>query len=78
VTSCAHQILIQPTRSAPPVAPALQSPNAAIVSGSVVFGSDVWDLSPLCPRPTTRWIRLNFVRCPEPPDTKHFFYLLLT
>ena len=80
MTSSAHQGLIQPTRSAPPVAPALPSPTATIVPGSVVFGSDVWDLSPLCPRPTTRWIRLNFVRCPEPlrEDIKHFFYLLLT
>ena len=27
-------------------------------------GNDVWDLSPLCPSPTTRWIRLSFDRCP--------------
>jgi integrase len=80
MTSSAHQALIHPTRSAPPVGPALPSPAATIVPGSVVFGDDLWDLSPLCPRPTTRWIRLNFKRCPARlrEDIKHFFYLLLT
>lgn len=45
-----------------------------------VFGDNAWDLSPLCPRPTTRWIRLDFDRCPAAlrEDIKHFFYLTLT
>lgn len=60
--------------------PRLPDPATPIVPGSVVFAADRWDLSALCPRPTTRWIVLNFSRCPSTLrlDLKHFFYLLLT
>lgn len=58
----------------------LPAAGATIVPGGSVFGDKVWDLSPLCPRPTTRWIRLDFERCPAGvrEDIKHFFYLTLT
>jgi integrase len=58
----------------------LPSPATTIVPGSVTFGDDVWDLTPLCPRPTTRWITLRFAHCPAPlrEDVKHFFYLMLS
>lgn len=64
---------IQPGTSLPAV-------GATVVPGGSVFGDKVWDLSPLCPRPTTRWIRLDFERCPGGvrEDIKHFFYLTLT
>lgn len=60
--------------------PRLPDPATSIVPGSVVFADDRWDLSALCPRPTTRWIVLNFSRCPSTLrlDLKHFFFLLLT
>ena len=60
--------------------PRLPAPATPIVPGIVVFADDVWDLSALCPRPTTRWIRLHFTHCPAAlrPDVKHFFYLLLS
>ena len=60
--------------------PSLPAAGAAIVPGGAVFGDDAWDLSPLCPRPTTRWIHLDFERCPAGvrEDIKHFFYLTLT
>jgi len=60
--------------------PRLPDPATPIVPGSVVFADDRWDLSALCPRPTTRWIVLHFSRCPSALrlDLKHFFYLLLT
>lgn len=60
--------------------PRLPDPATPIVPGSVLFADDRWDLSALCPRPTTRWIVLNFNRCPSTLrlDLKHFFYLLLT
>lgn len=60
--------------------PSLPAAGATVVPGGSVFGDEVWDLSPLCPRPTTRWIRLHFTHCPEAlrADLKHFFYLLLT
>ena len=43
---------------------ALPSDKATVAPDGSVFGDEVWDLSPLCPRPTTRWIRLDFERCP--------------
>lgn len=60
--------------------PLLPAAGATIVPGGSVFGDEVWDLSPLCPRPTTRWIHLDFERCPAGvrEDIKHFFYLTLT
>ncbi len=60
--------------------PSLPAAGATIVPGGAVFGDEVWDLSPLCPRPTTRWIHLDFERCPAGvrEDIKHFFYLTLT
>jgi len=65
-----------------PAFPSIRIPSAGtvVVPGGTVFGDDVWDLSPLCPRPTTRWIRLDFERCPASirDDIKHFFYLTLT
>ena len=58
----------------------LPAVGATVVPGGSVFGDKVWDLSPLCPRPTTRWIHLDFERCPAGvrEDIKHFFYLTLT
>ena len=58
----------------------LPAVGATVVPGGSVFGDEVWDLSPLCPRPTTRWIHLDFERCPAGvrEDIKHFFYLTLT
>jgi hypothetical protein len=44
--------------------PSLPAAGATVVPGGSVFGDEVWDLSPLCPRPTTRWIRLHFTHCP--------------
>jgi len=63
-----------------PGEPRLPHPATPIVPGNVAFADDMWDLSALCPRPTTRWIRLHFTHCPPSlrPDLKHFFYLLLT
>ncbi|WP_083882821.1 site-specific integrase [Brevibacterium senegalense] len=65
-----------------PASPSTRIPSAGtvVVPGGSVFGDDIWDLSPLCPRPTTRWIRLDFERCPASlrDDIKHFFYLTLT
>lgn len=65
-----------------PIRPGASLPavGATVVPGGSVFGDNVWDLSPLCPRPTTRWIRLDFERCPAGvrEDIKHFFYLTLT
>ena len=60
--------------------PSLPAAGATVVPGGSIFGDEVWDLSPLCPRPTTRWIRLDFERCPAGvrDDIKHFFYLTLT
>lgn len=65
-----------PIRSGPSLPPA----GTTVVPGGSVFGDEVWDLSPLCPRPTTRWISLDFERCPAGvrEDIKHFFYLTLT
>ncbi len=61
-------------------APGLPPPTTTVVPGSVTFSDDVWDLDPLCLRPTTRWISLHFDNCPPVlrDDVKHFFYLLLT
>lgn len=82
MTAAAHPVVPGSARagSALQLAPCLPSAMATVVPGSVVFGDDVWDLSPLCPRPTTRWIRLRFEHCPPSlrEDIKHFFYLLLT
>lgn len=65
-----------------PASSSIRIPSAGtvVVPGGTIFGDDVWDLSPLCPRPTTRWIRLDFERCPASirGDIKHFFYLTLT
>jgi hypothetical protein len=65
-----------------PASPSTRIPSAGtvVVPGGSLFVDDVWDLSPLCPRPTTRWIRLDFERCPAGvrEDIKHFFYLALT
>lgn len=60
--------------------PGLPHRATPVAPGSVRFEHDMWDLSALCPRPTTRWIRLHFTHCPAAlrPDLKHFFYLLLT
>lgn len=60
--------------------PSLPAAGTTVVPGGAVFGDNAWDLSPLCPRPTTRWIRLDFDRCPDGlrEDIKHFFYLTLT
>lgn len=60
--------------------PSLPAAGTTVVPGGSVFGDKVWDLSPLCPRPTTRWISLDFERCPAGvrEDIKHFFYLTLT
>lgn len=60
--------------------PRLPHPDTPVVPGVSCFEDDVWDLSVLCPRPTTRWIRLHFTHCPDAlrADLKHFFYLLLT
>jgi len=59
---------------------ALPAPDTVIVPGYVAFSDEAWDLTPLCPRPTTRWITLRFLRCPASlrDDLKHFFYLMLT
>lgn len=58
----------------------LPSGDAMVVPNGSVFGDNLWDLSPLCPRPTTRDITLNFERCPAAlrADVKHFFYVSLT
>lgn len=66
-------------RSAQP-GPLLPLPSAPVVTGGSVFVDDTWDLSPLCPRPSTSRIYLRFDRCPEShrDDIKHFFYLALT
>lgn len=60
--------------------PRLPRPSTLVAPEAVVFADDMWDLSTLCPRPTTRWIRLHFTHCPAAlrADIKHFFYLLLT
>lgn len=60
--------------------PRLPHPDTPVVPGVSCFEDDVWDLSVLCPRPTTRWIRLHFNHCPDAlrADLRHFFYLLLT
>lgn len=60
--------------------PGLPSPTTTVVPGSVTFSDNIWDLNPLCLRPTTRWISLHFDNCPSAlrDDVKHFFYLLLT
>lgn len=64
-----------PTESEVP----LPSGEATVVPDGSVFGDNLWDLSPLCPRPTTRNITLNFERCPVAlrEDIKHFFYVIL-
>ena len=58
--------------------PRLPHPSTPVVPGVARFEDDTWDLSVLCPRPTTRWIRLHFTHCPAAlrADVKHFFYLL--
>lgn len=60
--------------------PRLPHPATPVVPGVARFEDDTWDLSVLCPRPTTRWIRLHFTHCPVAlrADLKHFFYLMLT
>ena len=60
--------------------PRLPPPGTPVVPGGARFEDDTWDLSPLCPRPTTRWIVLHFTHFPAAlrPDIKHFFHLLLT
>jgi len=60
--------------------PRLPPPDTVVVPGGARFEDDTWDLSSLCPRPTTRWIVLHFTTCPAAlrPDIKHFFHLLLT
>ena len=60
--------------------PLLPPPGTLVVPGGSRFEDDTWDLSPLCPRPTTRWIVLHFTHVPAVlrPDIKHFFHLLLT
>lgn len=69
-----------PIRPAPSLPSSLPATGTSVVPGGSVFADEVWDLSPLCPRPTTRWIRLDFERCPAGvrEDIKHFFYLTLT
>lgn len=82
MTATAHPVVPGSARagSALQLGPSLPSATATVVPGTVVFGDDVWDLSPLCPRPTTRWIRLRFEHCPPSlrEDIKHFFSPLLT
>lgn len=58
----------------------LPAPTTPIVADGSVFGDDTWDLSPLCPRPSTSRLYLRFEQCPERlrADIKHFFYLTLT
>lgn len=69
-----------PERLSALVEPRLPDPSTPVAPAGVRFEDDVWDLSALCPRPTTRWIRLHFTHCPAGlrADVKHFFYLLLT
>lgn len=74
----AHEVV--PIRGLAPREPRLPPPSTRVAPEAVVFADDMWDLSALCPRPTTRWIRLHFIHCPAAlrEDVKHFFYLLLT